>query len=441
MTDLPRKTVTRAARLATLPIGIGARAAVGLGKRVGGRPAEAVTAELQAQTAEQLFRVLGNLKGGAMKFGQSLSMFEAALPEELAAPYRATLTKLQDTAPAMSTTSLHGVLADQMGVRWRSKFREFEDEPRAAASIGQVHHAVWRDGREVAVKVQYPGAAEALMSDLNQLSRVARMSTSWVPGLDVAPILRELKGRMAEETDYSLEAAMHEQFAEAYADDPDYLLPEVVFATEQVIVSDWIDGVPLSRIIESGTQAERDLAATRYFEFLVSGPERAGLLHADPHPGNFRLLPDGRLGVLDFGAVNRLPDGLPPAMGALITDALRGDDLALLDGLREEGFVKRSIDVDAQDVLDYLGVFLKPLRSNEFRFDRDWLRGIFNYLNDPRNSTFTVGLRLNLPPSYVMIHRAWLGGIAVLCQIGGNVPAREIFDRWVPGAELPKIAD
>ncbi|HWC21411.1 MAG TPA: AarF/ABC1/UbiB kinase family protein [Flexivirga sp.] len=440
MSELPRKSVTRAARLATLPLGIGARAAVGLGKRVGGRPAEAVTAELQAQTAEQLFKVLGGLKGGAMKFGQSMSMFEAALPEELAAPYRATLTKLQDTAPAMSTTSLHAVLADQMGVRWRSKFREFDDKPRAAASIGQVHHAVWRDGREVAVKVQYPGAAEALMSDLNQLSRVARMSTSWVPGLDVVPILRELKGRMAEETDYSLEAAMHEQFAEAFADDPDFLLPEMVFATEQVIVSDWLDGVPLSRIIESGTQEERDLAAARYFEFLVSGPERAGLLHADPHPGNFRLLPDGRFGVLDFGAVNRLPDGLPSAMGELITAALHGDELTLLDGLREEGFVKRSIDVDAQDVLDYLGVFLKPLRSNEFRFDRDWLRGIFNYLNDPRNATFTVGLRLNLPPNYVMIHRAWLGGIAVLCQIGGTVPAREVFDRWVPGADLPPLS-
>ncbi|MBB2894502.1 AarF/UbiB family protein [Flexivirga oryzae] len=439
MSDLPRKTVVRAARLATLPIGFGARAAVGLGKRVGGRPAEAVTAELQAQTAEQLFKVLGNLKGGAMKFGQSLSMFEAALPEELAAPYRSMLTKLQDTAPAMPTTSLHRVLREELGTRWRSKFAEFDDEPRAAASIGQVHHAVWKDGREVAVKVQYPGAAEALMSDLNQLSRVARVSTSWVPGLDVVPILTELKGRMAEETDYSLEAAMQEQFAEAFADDPDYLLPEVVFATPRVIVSEWIDGVPLSRIIESGSDEERNQAAAHYFEFLVSGPERAGLLHADPHPGNFRLLPDGRLGVLDFGAVNRLPDGLPQPMGELITAALQGDELTLLDGLRDEGFVKRSIDVDAQDVLDYLGVFLKPLRTDEFRFDRDWLRGIFNFLNDPRNATFTVGLRLNLPPSYVMIHRAWLGGIAVLCQIGGNVPAREIFDRWVPGADLPPL--
>nr|WP_246242148.1 AarF/ABC1/UbiB kinase family protein [Flexivirga aerilata] len=436
---MPRKTVVRAAQLATLPIGFGARAAVGLGKRVGGRPAEAVTAELQAQTAQQLFKVLGSLKGGAMKFGQSLSMFEAALPEDLAAPYRGMLTKLQDTAPPMPAKSLHATLRAELGTRWRSKFTEFEETPRAAASIGQVHHASWRDGREVAVKVQYPGAAEALLSDLNQLSRVARMSTGWIPGLEVAPILEELKGRMAEETDYRLEAAMQEQFAEAYADDPHFFVPQVVTATDKVIVGEWLEGKPLSEIIASGTPEERDLAAGRYFEFLVGGPERAGLLHADPHPGNFRLLPDGRLGVLDFGAVNRLPDGLPPAMGELITAAVRGDADGLLEGLRDEGFVKPSIDVDADDVLDYLGIFLKPLRSNDFHFDRDWLRGIFNYLNDPRNATFTVGLRLNLPPSYVLIHRAWLGGIAVLCQIGGTVPAREIFDANVPGSDLPAL--
>ncbi|TWE09393.1 ABC1 kinase family protein [Rudaeicoccus suwonensis] len=439
MTDLPRKTVVRTARLASLPLGVGARAAIGLGKRVGGRPAEVVAAEMQAQTAAQLFKVLGGLKGGAMKFGQSMSMFEAALPDDVAAPYRATLTKLQDSAPAMPTSSLHAALAEQLGDQWRSRFVEFEDKPRAAASIGQVHHAVWKDGREVAVKVQYPGAAQALMSDLNQLSRVLRLTTGWVPGLDVAPILAELKGRMAEETDYGLEASMQEQFSAAYADDPHYLLPQVVTATDRVIVSDWIDGIPLAEIITHGTQEQRDLAAARYFEFLVGGPDRAGLLHADPHPGNFRLLDDGRLGVLDFGAVNRLPDGLPVAMGELMTAALREDADTVLDGLRAEGFVKESIKVDPDDLLDYLGIFLEPLRHNEFRFDRPWLRSIFSYINDPRNDNFAVGLRLNLPPQYLLIHRAWLGGIAVLSQIGGTVPAREIFTRCVPGAALPPL--
>ncbi|KNX36541.1 ABC1 kinase family protein [Luteipulveratus halotolerans] len=439
MSEIPRKAVVRSARLATLPIGFAGRAALGLGKRVGGRPAELVAAELQARTAEQLFQVLGTLKGGAMKFGQSLSMFESALPEELAGPYRATLTKLQDAAPPMPVAMVHATLADELGDDWRERFESFEDEPAAAASIGQVHRAVWADGRDVAVKVQYPGAAKALMSDLNQLTRVVRLTASWIPGLDLAPILDELKGRMAEELDYELEAASQAQLAEAYADDPDFCLPDVLDWSPHVIVSEWVDGTPLSEVIASGTQAQRDLAAARYLEFLVAAPERAGVLHADPHPGNFRLLPDGRLGVLDFGAVNRLPDGLPPALGELISLALEGDAEGVVDGLRDEGFIKSRITIDAEELLDYLGRFLEPLHEPTFAFSRSWLRGIFAYVNDPRSSQFTVGLRLNLPPQYLLIHRTWLGGIAVLCQIEGTVPAREIVGRCVPGAGLPPL--
>lgn len=436
MTDLPRKAVVRTARLASLPLGLGARAAVGFGKRVGGAPAEAVTAKLQEQTAAHLFKVLGELKGGAMKFGQALSVFEAALPEEIAAPYREMLTKLQDSAPAMSKASVNKVLREQLGTRWRSRFAGFDDEPVASASIGQVHRAVWKDGREVAVKIQYPGAAEAMLADLNQLSRVMRLSTSWVPGLDVVPILDEIRARMSEETDYRLESVMQEQFEQAYRGSEHFALPQVVHATDLVLVSEWIEGRPLSRIIKDGTVEERDLASRRYLEFLLGGPGQAGLLHADPHPGNFRLLDDGRLGVLDFGAVNRLPDGLPTVLGQLATFALQEDAEGLLDLLREAGFVKSSIEIDAERLLDYLGVFVEPLRHSEFQFTRQWLRSVFNYVNDPRSAQFTVGLRLNLPPEYVLIHRTWLGGIAVLCQIQGTVPARQIFADTVPGADF-----
>ncbi|NHN56481.1 AarF/ABC1/UbiB kinase family protein [Calidifontibacter sp. DB0510] len=435
MTDLPRKAVVRTARLASLPLGMGARAAVGLGKRVGGKPAEAVTQAMQEQTAQHLFKVLGELKGGAMKVGQGLSIFEAALPEEIAAPYREMLTRLQDSAPAMPTKTVHGVLRAELGARWRAKFTSFDDTPVAAASIGQVHRAVWKDGREVAVKVQYPGAADALMSDLKQLSLALRVTTAWMPGLDLGPVLDEVRSRMTEETDYVIESVMQEQFAEAYADSPEVLVPRVVTATPQVIVSEWVDGIPLSKIIKSGTREQRDLAAARYLEFLLGAPAVAGLLHADPHPGNFRLMEDGRLGVLDFGAVNRLPDGLPPSLGRIACAVLTQDADDLLDVLREAGFVRPRVSVDGRGLVDYLSVFTAPVRAEEFTFSRPWLRSVFTALNDPRSSHFGVNFKLNLPPDYVLIHRAWLGGIAVLCQIEGTVPARDIFGATVPGAD------
>ena len=157
MTDIPRSSIARTAKLVGLPLGHAGRAALGVGKRVGGRPAEMVAAELQARTAEQLFAVLGQLKGGAMKFGQALSVMEAAMPEDLAGPYRATLTKLQESGPPMGADRVHQILARELGPRWAStKLVEFDDVPAAAASIGQVHKGVWRDGREVAVRSSTP---------------------------------------------------------------------------------------------------------------------------------------------------------------------------------------------------------------------------------------------------------------------------------------------
>ena len=437
MSDIPRRAVTRSAKLATLPLGVAGRATLGLGKRLGGKPAEAVALELQQRTAEQLFQVLGQLKGGAMKFGQALSVFEAALPEDIAAPYRAALTKLQEAAPPLPVETVHRALAVELGVTWRAQFQSFDDVPAAAASIGQVHRAVWKDGRRVAVKIQYPGAGPALLGDLKQLGRLARMFSALTPGLDVKPLLEELTARVSEELDYRLEAESQATFAAAYEDDPEIKVPEVLTASERVIVSEWIDGTPLSTIIRDGTEEQRDRAALLLARFLFSGPVLAGLLHADPHPGNFRLLDDGRLGVIDFGAVNRLPDGSPEPIGRLARLALRGEADEVLAALRAEGFVLPGIEVDAAEVLDYLLPLLEPVAVPRFRFTREWLRHQAVRLGDPRSPAAQLGRQLNLPPSYLLIHRVTLGTIGVLCQLHGEAAFRDEMSRWQPGFAEP----
>ena len=433
MVELPRNALTRGVKMAALPVSYAGRSALGFGKRVGGRPAEAVAAELQQRTAEQMFKVLGELKGGAMKVGQALSIFEAALPEEFAAPYRATLTKLQDAAPPLPAESIHKILAAEIGDDWRDRFAEFSDVPAAAASIGQVHKATWHDGRVVAVKVQYPGADKALMADLNQLARMGKLFASWIPGIEIRPLIDELRDRVAEELDYLRESQSQRAYAAAFEGDDDFLIPHVLVASPHVIITEWVDGTPLSAIIAGGTQDERDRAGTLLERFLLCGPARAGLLHADPHPGNFRMTPDGRLCVLDFGAVAHLPDGLPLAMGTLLRLAQSGDAETVLEGLRSEGFVRPHIEIDAQQVLDYLDPFVEPARYESFTFSRDWMRGQFTRLNNVRDPDFSVGLKLNLPPSYALIHRVWLGTIGVLCQLGATVPMRAELERWAPG--------
>lgn len=437
MSDIPKRAVTRTAKLATLPLGVAGRATLGLGKRLGGRPAEAVASELQQRTAEQIFQVLGQLKGGAMKVGQALSVFEAALPEDVAGPYRAALTRLQEAGPPLPAASVHKVLDRELGRDWRAGFRSFEDVPVAAASIGQVHRAVWKDGTQAAVKVQYPGAGPALMSDLTQLARLARLFSALSPGLDVKPLIAELRARVAEELDYRLEAESQQAFALAYDGDPDIHVPRVLGGAERVLVTEWIEGTPLSTIIREGSRQQRDRAGLLFVRLLYSSPGRCGLLHADPHPGNYRLMPDGRLGVIDFGAVNRLPDGLPEPMGRLVRLALHGDAEEVLEGLRREGFVKPSVQVDAQGVLDYLLPLLAPLMTEEFHFTRSWLRQEAARLGDPRSEAAALGRQLNLPPTYLLIHRVTLGGIGVLCQLDARAPFRHEVELLQPGFAEP----
>jgi predicted unusual protein kinase regulating ubiquinone biosynthesis (AarF/ABC1/UbiB family) len=288
--------------------------------------------------------------------------------------------------------------------------------------------------------VQYPGAGEALMSDLRQLARLGRTVAPLVPGVDIKPLVEEMLARAGDELDYALEAEAQHLFAEAFAGDADIVVPDVVAVGDTVLVTEWLESpASMAQVIRAGTQEERDHYGELFVRFLFDGPVRTGMLHADPHPGNFRIMPNadgspGRLGILDFGAIARLESrGLPDAMGRLIRIAAIEDREALLDGLREEGFVKEGIRLDPELLLDYLSPFVEPTKVDRFRFTREWMRSQFQRINNPRDPSYTVAMRLNLPPSYLLIHRTWLGGVGVLSQLEAEAPFRAIMTEYLPG--------
>ena len=436
---LPINALSRGFRLAALPMGFAGRTTLGVGKRLAGAPAEAVLLEIQRRTAEQLFTVLGQLKGGAMKFGQAMSIFEAALPDEIAKPYRETLRKLQDAAPPMPPSVVHRVTTQEFGPSWREQFPTFEDAPAAAASIGQVHRAMWRESVEaepveVAVKLQYPGAGKALRSDLRQLARLGRVFALIAPAVDVEGIIEELQVRVVEELDYRREAENQNAFADAYADDPDVVVPRAVASTDHALVTTWMDSTgSLAGVIADGTKEERDHFGSLYIHFLFTGPARVGLLHADPHPGNYRILESGQLGVVDFGAVDRLPNGVPAELGRLVRIAVKGSQAELEEELRNLGFLRPNANLTSEALARYVRPFTDPAQTEEFTFSREWLRGQVTRVSAPTAEGMGTSLRINLPREYVLIHRVAAGGIGVLCQLGATVRVPDVLAESLPG--------
>jgi predicted unusual protein kinase regulating ubiquinone biosynthesis (AarF/ABC1/UbiB family) len=426
----PRGRLARTARLVALPAAFAGRTAVGLGGRVAGRPAEAVAAQVQQRTAEQLFATLGRLKGGAMKVGQAMSAMEAALPEQLAAPYREALVRLQESAPPMPTALVHQQLDRSFPGGWRDLLPDLDVRPVAAASVGQVHRATWHDGTPVAVKVQYPGAAEALLTDVGTLSALVPVMRAAAPGLDARQLVTELRSRLAAEVDYEQEAQAQTAFAAAYRDDPDIAVPDVLAVAGPVLVTRWVVGTPLSRVIASGTTDERDRTGLLLVRLLASAPVRAHLLHGDPHPGNFRLLSDGRLAVLDFGATEALPQGWPARLGPLLA-AGRDDDAEGLHRIAAAAGVLHG-GVTPTAVSGLLGPYFAPLRTPEYRFSRAWLQEQTRRVSDPLSAAARTQRRLSVPPRHLMLQRVVAGLAGVLCSLGATIPVDAEVRRWVP---------
>jgi predicted unusual protein kinase regulating ubiquinone biosynthesis (AarF/ABC1/UbiB family) len=461
---LPTGALWRTSRLAMLPLRHAARTAA-----AASRLSRVATDQVAARTAEQLFATLGELKGGAAKLGQAMSVFEAAMPEEVAAPYRSALRRLTDAAPAMPAEVARRVVAADLAVAygpgWQERLVAFDDTPASAASIGQVHRGRWRndDGQivEVAVKVQYPGVGKALRSDLRQARLLARVMAR-LTKLNVSGLADELAMRIVEELDYVREGRVQTEVAAAFTRRiPEALalaraagvheppgrtsvtVPAVYAATPRVLITGWLEGASLSTLLDGRTDLlpagwreldgrdAADLAARLLGHAIYAPAACTGWMHADLHPGNFLLLPGGRLGMLDFGAVAATPGGIPAPFGQLAAAVLAGDGSAAMRLVRQVGALAPDAEVDPRLIVELLDPLVATGAATSFTYSRAWLRGLMAHLTEPR---FAPALRnLTPPPEYALIWRATLSAAGLFAQLGATVPTRGFHLAYSPG--------
>jgi predicted unusual protein kinase regulating ubiquinone biosynthesis (AarF/ABC1/UbiB family) len=454
----------RTTRLAALPLRHAARTAA-----TATRLSRAATDQVAARTAEQLFGTLGELKGGAAKLGQAMSVFEAAMPEEMAAPYRAALRRLTDAVPPMPAEVARRVIMTELsaafGPGWRERLVEFDDMPLAAASIGQVHRARWRDERgrivDAAVKVQYPGVGQALRSDLRQARLLARVMAR-LTGLNVSGLADELAMRVVEELDYEREGRIQREVAAAFtsrvpqplaearaagAREPDgrtrVTVPAVYAATPRVLITAWLDGVSLTTLLdgrmdllpagwrELSTSDAADVAARLLGHAVYAPAACTGWMHADLHPGNFLLLPGGGLGMLDFGAVAAVPGGIPAPFGQLAAAVLAGDGPVVVRLARQVGALAMDLELDPRLILGLLHPIVATAAGESFTYSRPWLRGLMAHFAEPR---FAPALRKLTPPrEYALVWRATISAAGLFSQLAATVPTRGFHLAYSPG--------
>lgn len=468
----PTGALRRTGRVLALPLRHAARTAA-----AASRLSRTAADEVSARSAEQVFATLGELKGGAAKLGQALSVFEAALPEEVTAPYRSALSRLTDAAPPMPAAVARRVvdvdLSLAYGTHWRERLVDFDDIPAAAASIGQVHRGRWRDDAgniaEVAVKVQYPGVAKALRSDLRTARVLGRVMTR-VTGLDVAGLADELAARIVDELDYVREGRVQREVAAAFtrripeplrlahgegAREPSgrtsIVVPRVYAATPRVLVSRWLRGAPLTALLDGRTEClprgwyeldrsdAADLAA-RLIGHAVHAPAAcAGWMHADPHPGNFLLLPDGRLGLLDFGSVAAMPEGPPEPLGRLAAAVLAADGPAAVWWARQAGALAPDVTVEPELLIDYLHPVAATAAQDTFTYSPAWLRALIAHLTEPRFAA--IGKELTAPREYALFWRAVLSVAGLYARLGATVPSRRFELAYSPGFRHATVQD
>ncbi len=374
------------------------------------------------EMAEQAVSVLGNLRGGAMKIGQLASFVDVDfLPPEYRAIYQEKLGQLRDAAPAMSFEKVRRVLETEWEQPIDSVFSSFEPDALAAASIGQVHRGVLRDGRRVAVKIQYPEIADALAADLDVASVLIRLGKALAPGLDPELVAGELRERVLEELDFELEAQQQRAFARAYRGHPFVYVPEVVtsLSRRRVLVSEWVDGHRFDEVLKLG-QPDRDRIGEVIFRFFLCSIDRVGRFNTDPHPGNYLLCDDGRMAFLDFGNTVAVTDQLLELWGLALVALLQGDSDRFTADMAGLGYVRNLDRIDRELLVKQaLTVGDWYIRDQELRIDPDYVGGVVAALIDPRamEGAFRLVRQMKVPPEEIWLRRVETSVLAVLGQL------------------------
>jgi predicted unusual protein kinase regulating ubiquinone biosynthesis (AarF/ABC1/UbiB family) len=401
-------------------------------------------AELDVQfairTAEDVAAELGEMKGVLMKIGQMISFIAEGLPDEA----QQALATLQADAAPMAPSLAAGVIRDELGGEPEQVFATWSDLPVAAASIGQVHRATDADGRDLAVKVQFPGVAAAIEEDLDAAEVMyAVFRALALNGLDAKALVDELRVRMREELDYRREARNIGDFAARFAGHPWARIPQLVaeYSTDKVLTTEWVEGMTWDQFVADAPEPTKQRAAEVIWRFAQHSVHRLGMFNGDPHPGNYRFHHDGSVTFLDFGLVKRWAPGewerLEPTLDAIVVTR---DPDHLVRTMEDVGFLTAAHGLDPQRVYDYVSLPYRPYLSDEFTFSRDWMRTTLARIVDLNGPYRDVIAQLNMPPSFVILDRVVWGISAILGRLQAHGPWREMLLEYrtdaAPATEL-----
>ena len=420
--EIPKGRLRRTARVSSALGAGGARVAGTMAANLGREDAQAYERLLEQhlRTAQRMAEVLGTMKGAAMKLGQMASFVELEfIPEEFRPLYQEQLSALRDAAPSMGWREIERVLKQEWDEPLSALFEDFDREAAAAASVGQVHRARTRDGREVAVKVQYPGVAEAVRADLQNVGLLAQLGKAIAPRMDARAIAGEIRERVMEELDYEWEADVQRRFARRYRGHPFIHVPEVVgeLCRPRVLVTEWVDGTPFDEV-RGRPQEERDRFGEILHRFYYGSVRHVHAYNADPHPGNYVLMDDGRVAFFDFGSTKALTAERVDLMARFCLAAVARDGERMKELLVELGYLVRPDRVTADRIVEtalaQAGWFLA---DRELQVTPDLVAQALAAGADPRSGYLDVARNSNLPSDDVLMRRLDLGLVSVLAQL------------------------